>query len=395
MNFNKFSYDLGAAPSGIRELFAFAQKRAAIVGPENVFDFSIGNPSVPAPKEVEDAMKEIIENMSAIDLHAYTNAAGAEGTRAAIAGNLTRRFGVEFGADDIYVTVGAAAALNIVLRSLIAKEDDEIILLTPFFPEYTVFTQAQGGVPVICETDENLMIDIDKLAAAINENTKGIIINNPNNPAGVIYTEENLKAAFALLEEKEKEYGHPIFVIADEPYRELVYSDNKPVFLPTLYKNTVICYSWSKSLSLPGERIGYVALPKQVDEYQEFIYAINGAGRGLGYVNAPSLMQYVVEKCIDVEPDLAPYIECRDVLVKELSEMGYNVASPDGAFYLFIEAPDGNGADFCARLKEKDVLLVPGGAFASPRFARLAYCCPADKVRRAMPKFKEVMETYK
>ncbi len=395
MKFNKEMYGLGAAPSVIREIANFAWARAEVVGPENVYDFSIGNPSVPAPAEVQEAMLKIINEQDPTGYHSYTPGPGAPDTRAAVAENLTKRFGVEFTMDDIYMTVGAAASLSITLKSLICEPTDEVICVIPFFPEYTCFIKAQGGVPVLVEPADDLTIDTEKLAAAITPNTKAVILNTPNNPSGVIYPEANIKAAADVLKAKSEEYGHPIYIIADEPYRELVYTDEKVAFIPALYDNTVVCYSWSKSLSLPGERIGYIAVPKKLDGYEEFIPTINGAGRALGYVNAPSLMQQVVRDCIDVMPDVKPYDECRIALYDALVEMGYNVAKPSGAFYMYIEAPDGDSVAFAEKLKKYDVLVVPGVGFGTPSYVRLAYCCPVEKVQGALPAFEKVMAEYK
>ena len=293
------------------------------------------------------------------------------------------------------MTCGAAASLNITLRALISDPKDEIIVVIPYFPEYKVFIESQGGVPVFVQPDEHMNLDVENLKAAITPNTKAVIINSPNNPAGVIYPEALIEEACKVLEEKGKEYGHPIYVIADEPYRELVFTEEKVSFIPAVYANTVVCYSWSKSLSLPGERIGYIAVPKGFDGYDEFIPAINGAGRALGYVNAPSLMQQVVRDCIDVMPDIKPYAECREALYDSLVNMGYTVAKPSGAFYMYIKSPDGNSEDFAERLKKYDVLVVPGTGFGTPEYVRLAYCCPVERVKKALPAFEKVMAEYK
>lgn len=395
MKFNKDMYGLGAAPSVIREIANYGWERAAEVGEENVYNFSIGNPSVPSPDAVKQAMLKIINEEDPTAYHGYTPGPGAPDTRKAIADDLTERFGVEFTLDDIYMTCGAAASLNIVLRSLICEPTDEIICLVPFFPEYTCFIKSQGGVPVQVAPSEAMTIDVAKLEAAINANTKAVIINNPNNPSGVIYPEAELLAVAELLKKKSAEYGHAIYIIADEPYRELVYTDDKVVFIPTIYDNAIVCYSWSKSLSLPGERIGYIATPKSLDGYDEFIPTINGAGRALGYVNAPSLMQQVVRDCVKVQPDLKPYDECRVALYDELVKMGYTVAKPSGAFYMYIKAPDNDSVAFAEKLKKYDVLVVPGVGFGTPEYIRLSYCCPVAKIKAALPAFEKVMAEYK
>lgn len=395
MNINEKVYQMGVEPSVIREIFAFGCERAAVIGAENVMDFSIGNPSVPAPKEVQDTIIRIINNLQPKEYHSYTPGPGAPATRKAIADNLNKRFGSNFGPEDLYMTCGAAASLSIVLKTLIAKETDEIAVVIPFFPEYTAFIKAQGGIPVQIQPAEDLTLDIEKLKAAITPNTKAIIINSPNNPSGVIYPEANIKAACEVLKAKEAEYGHPIYIIADEPYRELVYTEEKVAFIPSIYDNTIICYSWSKSLSLPGERIGYIAVPKSVADYDLIIPAINGAGRVLGYVCAPSLFQQVVKECVDVMPDIEPYRVNRDLLYNALVEYGYNVAKPSGAFYMYIEAPDKDAEAFCEKAKQQDVLLVPGTGFGTPSYMRLSYCVEKAKVEKCLPVFKKLMEEYK
>ncbi len=395
MNINKDMYQLGVEPSVIREIFAFGCERAAVVGPENVLDFSLGNPSVPAPKEVQDAIVKIIQNQEPKSFHSYTPGPGAVDTRKAVADNLNKRYASNFAAEDIYMTCGAAASLSIVLKALIAKPTDEVAVIVPFFPEYTCFIKAEGGVPVIVEPADDLTIDIDKFKASITPNTKAVILNTPNNPSGVIYPEANIKAACEVLKAKSDEYGHPIYIIADEPYRELVYTDEKVAFIPSEYENTLVCYSWSKSLSLPGERIGYIAVPKAVENYSEVMPAINGAGRALGYVCAPSLFQQVVRDCIDVEADLTPYKENRDLLYNALVDYGYNVAKPSGAFYMYIEAPDKNAEAFCEKAMQHDVLLVPGAGFGTPSYMRLSYCVEKSKIEKCLPVFKKLMEEYK
>lgn len=392
---NQQAYAMGTAPSVIREIYAYGCERAAIVGPENVLDFSIGNPSTPAPEAVQNVIKKIIDSKEPKEYHSYTPGPGMPATRLAIAENLNKRFGSNFGAEDLYMTCGAAASLAIVLKTLIAEPTDEIAVIVPFFPEYTAFINAQGGVPVLVESDENLHIDVEKLRAAITPNTKAVIINSPNNPSGVIYPLDNIKAACEVLKEKEKEYGHSIYIIADEPYRELVYTDEKVAFIPELYNNTIICYSWSKSLSLPGERIGYIAVQKATDDYEVLIPALNGAGRALGYVCAPSLFQHIVRECIDIEPNIEPYRVNRDLLYNALVEYGYNVAEPSGAFYMYIEAPDKDAEAFCKKAMDLDMLLVPGAGFGTPSYMRLSYCVEKEKVEKSLPIFKKLIEEYK
>ncbi|WP_304205627.1 pyridoxal phosphate-dependent aminotransferase [Peptostreptococcus russellii] len=385
---------LGTEKSVIRELAAFAAMRAKEVGEENVLDFSLGNPSVPAPKEVQDAIIEIIKDNSPIMYHSYSSGMGHDGTREAIADNLNRRFGTDYSKNNILLTCGAAASLNIVFRALIASEDDEIVVLAPFFPEYSVFIKAQGGKQVLVDCKDDMQLNIDALRDSITKNTKAVIVNSPNNPSGVVYSKEEIEALAKLLEEKSEEFGKTIYLVTDEPYRELVLVDGLEVpFIPEYYKNTVVCYSWSKSLSLPGERIGYILIPDCVDD-KMLMAACSGAARALGYVCAPTLFQRVIEKCIDVEPDLTVYKENRDILYNGLTELGYKLAKPAGAFYLFIESPDGDSEKFSERAKEYDMIVVPGTGFGSKAHMRLSYCVETEKCRKALKVFEKMMEKY-
>ena len=365
---------LGNQKSVIRELAGFGAERAKVVGPENVLNFSIGNPSVPAPQAVQDAIIEIAKEWDPVKYHSYSAGNGHEGTRKAIAENLNKRFDTDYKAGDVFMTCGAAASLSITLKALIASPEDEIIVLAPFFPEYTVYIAEQGGKMVLVEAPADMQMDVSAIEKAITKNTKAIIVNNPNNPSGVIYTREEIEALIKVLEAKQKEYGHPIYIITDEPYRELVLIDDaEVVHIPPLYKNTVVCYSWSKSLSLPGERIGYILVPQEVED-KDLMAAVAGASRALGFVCAPTLMQFVIEKCIDVEPDVTVYKKNRDLLYDGLTKLGYNVAKPAGAFYLFIEAPNGDAKVFSDMAKEYDMLVVPGAGFGSPSYMRLSFC---------------------
>lgn len=392
---NQTMVNLGTAKSVIRELAAFGAERAKVVGKENVLDFSLGNPSVPAPKEVQEAILDIVQNMSPVEYHSYSSGAGHDGCREAIANNLNKRFGTNYTKDNLLMTCGAAASLSITLKALIADEKDEIVVLAPFFPEYTVFIKEQGGKQVMVEPQDDMQLNIEGIRNAITENTKAMIVNSPNNPAGVIYTKEEMMALAELLKEKEEEYGHAIYLIMDEPYRELVLMDDVEVaYMPNHYKNTVINYSWSKSLSLPGERIGYVLVPNEVDD-ELLMAGVAGAARALGYVCAPTLMQFVIERCVDVEPDVTVYKKNRDLLFDGLKELGYNVAKPAGAFYLFIEAPDGDSAKFSEKAKEHDMLIVPGAGFGAERFVRLSYCVETEKCEKSLPLFAKIMEEYK
>ena len=386
---------LGTSKSVIRELSGFGAARAAEIGAENVLDFSLGNPSVPAPKEVQDAIIDIIKDNSPKVYHSYSSGAGHNGTRKAIADNLNKRYGTDYTLDNLLMTCGAAASLNIVFKALIASPEDEVMVLAPFFPEYTVFIQSQGGKQVLVPAQSDMQLNIEGIKSALTPNTKAIVVNSPNNPSGVVYSEDEIKKLVEVLSNKSKEYGHTIYLITDEPYRELVLIDGLEVpFLPNYYDNTIVCYSWSKSLSLPGERIGYVLVPNKIDD-KMVMAACGGAARALGYVCAPTLFQMVIERCVDVEPDLTVYKKNRDLLYDGLTKLGYNVAKPAGAFYLFIEAPDGDSQKFSDKAKEHDMLVVPGAGFGSASHMRLSYCVETEKCERALPIFEKLMKDYK
>lgn len=392
---NKQCVELGKAKSIIREIAAFGAMRKPIVGEENVLDFSIGNPSVPAPKEVQDAIVEIIQNNSPVVYHSYSAGAGRDLCRTAVAEDLNKRFGTDYTKDNVFMTNGASTALNAIIKTIIAEEGQEIVIMAPFFPEYTMHIKAQGGVPVIVPVNDKMTINLDGVKEAITSKTQGIIVNSPNNPSGVIYSKEELEALCDILREKEKEYGHPIYIISDEPYREIVLSDELEVpFIPNMYDNTIVAYSWSKSLSLPGERIGYILVPNKVSD-KDFFAAVAGAARSIGHVCAPTLFQMVIEKCIGVEPDLEVYKKNRDLLYNSLTDLGYTVAKPDGAFYLFIEAPNKNAMEFAEKAKEYDLLLVPGGGFGSDAYLRLSYCVEPEKCQKAIPVFEKLIAEYK
>ncbi len=386
---------LGTARSVIREIAAYGAQRAQIVGPENVLDFSLGNPSVPAPKEVQEAIKDIVDSKEPKEYHGYTASNGAPGTRKAIADNLNKRYGTNYTGDNVFMTCGAAASFNIVMKSIIANPGDEVIVMAPYFPEYKPWIEAHGGKMVLIPAPEDFQIDLAGVEAAITNKTRGIIVNTPNNPSGVVYTKENLVKLSEILDKKSKEIGEPIYMVTDEPYRELVYTDAEVPHMPNLYKDTIVCYSWSKSLSLPGERIGYVLVPTECADFEELYPAIGGAARILGYVCAPHLFQQVVERCIDVEPDLDAYIKNRDLLYNGLVEMGYNVAKPEGAFYMFVQAPNKDATEFCKLLQKEDVLCVPGDGFGCSDYLRISYCVDTEKVEKALPAFKKAMEACK
>lgn len=388
------NYGLGSARSAIRELFEYGKKQATLIGAENVFDFSLGNPSVPSPSAVTDAFAEIIAECDPVSIHGYTSAQGSVEVRTAIANSIKRRFGFDASPDSLYMTCGAAAALCCSFRAL--ADDDgssEIIAIAPYFPEYKVFCEGAGArFRVVAADTEGFQIRFDILEDTINENTVGVIINSPNNPSGVIYSRETIEKLAALLSKKSKEYGHAIYIISDEPYRELVYTDAEVPYVPCIYKNTIVCYSYSKSLSLPGERLGYVFVPHTADNANKVYAAVAGAGRAFGYVCAPSLLQKVIAKCVDVMPDLTVYRENRNLLLENLTRMGYECAAPDGAFYLFLKAPSGNGNEFSEKAKGKNVLVVSGEGFGAPEFVRISYCVDTDMIKRALPVFEELIK---
>ena len=389
---NEKMYALGSKRSVIREIFEYCKSRAAEIGKENVFDFSIGNPSVEPPKEVNETATALLKNENSVSLHGYTSAQGDQGTRAAIAKSINERFGTALGANNIYMTCGAAASLTISLKALLC-EGDECILFAPFFTEYRVFVENAGGKVVISEPmPKTFQIDTDDFRRRITTRTKAVIINSPNNPSGVVYTESTVKAVVDILREKEREYGHEIYLVADEPYRELVFSDISVPYLMNYYRNTIVCYSYSKSLSLPGERIGYIAVNPEMQDSESVYLAVCGAGRSLGFVGAPSLFQAVVRNAVNARVDVGIYKKNRDLLYDSLTSYGYECVKPDGAFYLFVKAPEGDAYAFYERAKKKEVLVVPCDDFGVKGYVRIAYCVDYDRIVRALPAFRALSE---
>lgn len=386
---------LGKVRSEIREIFEYGNKRKAEIGADKVFDFSIGNPSVPAPKSVDNAIIDLVENFDSVALHGYTSAQGDGKVRETIANYVNKRFGTDITANNIYMTCGAAASLTIVMNAIMQK-DDECIVFTPYFPEYGVFLERTGAKLVAVDSEEKtFQIDIDKFEKAITEKTKAVIINSPNNPSGVVYTVETIEKMCKVLNDKQEEYGHPIFLITDEPYRELVYDDTEVPYMINYYDNTFVCYSYSKALSLPGERIGYIVVsPKMVDEADAYA-AVCGAGRALGYVCAPSLYQRVIERCIDETADISIYKTNRDLLYNALTEMGYECVYPDGAFYLFVKAMCEYAHEFCEKAKDYELLLVPADSFGTPGYVRVSYCVQTKQIEDALPAFEALAKNYK
>ena len=387
--------NLGTARSEIREAFAFAQARAAEVGAENVDDFSIGNPSVPAPATVAEAVHKLVDAIDPIKLHGYTPAQGDGQARGALADDLNRRFGTNYTADNFYLTAGAAGALCCALSAL-SCPGDTFITFAPYFPEYKVFVESAGAELVTVPADiEDFQIDFAAFDQALTPNTKGVIINSPNNPTGVVYSEATIQKLAQVLTEKSKEYGHTIWLISDEPYREIVYRDTPLPWVPNYYPNTLVCYSYSKSLSLPGQRIGYVLVPPQAEDADIVYAAVCGAGRALGYVCAPSLFQLVAAECTGQTADIEIYHKNRDLLLNALRDMGYTCAQPDGAFYLFPRSLEPDARAFCERARKYDLVLVPGDSFGCPGHVRISYCVPTEQIQRALHKFEQLAAEYK
>lgn len=394
---NQKYYGYGTAPSVIRELFAYGLEQSKKVGPENVFDYSLGNPSIPAPSKVNKTIKSLVDDVDSIKLHGYSMAPGFTEARAAIADNLNKRFNCNAKVNELFMTCGCAPALVSVAKALTTKPEDEFVCIAPFFPEYNIFFGAGGGkVAVVPADTKEFQIDIEALEKTINKNSVAVVINSPNNPSGVVYTEETLKKIADILYKKGNEYGHPIYIIADEPYRELVYGGVKVPFIPNVYDNTIVCYSWSKSLSLPGERIGYVYVPEKCEDGAAVYAAVSGAAREIGSVCPPTLVQRVIENTVNEDPDLVAYDENRTLLYNSLKEYGYECAKPDGAFYLFVKAPNGDAVAFSEKAKlEHNLLVVPGDGFACPGYFRLSYCVSNDMIKRSLPAFKAMIDSYK
>lgn len=393
-NVSQRMLNLGTARSEIREAFAFAQARAAEVGAENVDDFSIGNPSVPAPATVAEAVHKLVDAIDPIKLHGYTPAQGDAQARQALAEDLNRRFGTNYTADNFYLTAGAAGALCCALSAL-SCPGDTFITFAPYFPEYKVFVESAGAELVTVPADiEDFQIDFAAFDQALTPNTKGVIINSPNNPTGVVYSEATIQKLAQVLTEKSKEYGHTIWLISDEPYREIVYRDTPLPWVPNYYPNTLVCYSYSKSLSLPGQRIGYVLVPPRAEDADIVYAAVCGAGRALGYVCAPSLFQLVAAECTGQTADIEIYHKNRDLLLNALRDMGYTCAQPDGAFYLFPRSLEPDARAFCERARKYDLVLVPGDSFGCPGHVRISYCVPTEQIQRALHKFEQLAADY-
>ena len=390
--YNEYAFRLGNNSCCIREIAEYGQQRAAVVGPENVYNFTIGNPSLPCPPEVTETFRKLITDTNPLDIHSYTPAPGLLETRQAIAKDLNNRFGTTVQPEDLYIGCGASPELAAVFQAL-TFPGAEILAIAPYFTEYHPFVEAAGAVFKVVPADiPDFQIRMDALEEMLTPNTAAVIVNSPNNPAGTVYTEETLRTLADLLTKKSAQYGHPIYIVADEPYRELAYDGVQAPFIPTLYPNTIVCYSYSKSLSLPGERIGYIYVPKEAADSKALYTAIAGASRAIGHICAPSLLQKVIARCAHLRPDLTMYDRNRKALWQGLTDAGYEVAKPDGAFYLFVKAPGGDSKAFAEKAKQKDLFIVPGDDFGCPAYFRMCYCVPYETIQKSLPIFRELIK---
>ena len=391
--FNEKAYALGANRSVIRDLFEYGCQRAAVVGRENVYDYSLGNPSIPSPKEVDQTIREVLSDTDSLLVHGYTSAVGDYDTRKAISDDLNARYGAKTKPENFFITCGAAPALCSVLKAL-AIPDGEVLAVAPYFPEYKPFAEEAGlKFKVVPPDVPSFQIDLKAVAKMINQNTQAIILNSPNNPSGVVYTKETLIALRNVITEKIMDIGHTVYIISDEPYRELAYGVDVP-FIPSIFNDTIICYSYSKSLSLPGERIGYVYVPNDCTQSKQIYAAVAGAARSVGHVCAPSLWQKVIARCTHLRPDLESYDRNRKTLYDALTAMGYEMAKPDGAFYLFIKAPGGDANYFSEMAKKKDLLVVPGDSFGCPGYFRICYCVSQEMIQKSLPAFEALIKEF-
>ncbi|MBQ3665673.1 MAG: pyridoxal phosphate-dependent aminotransferase [Lachnospiraceae bacterium] len=379
--------------SVIRAMFEEGKKMAAIYGAENVYDFSLGNPNVPAPKEVNQAIIDVINEENSVLVHGYMSNSGYEDVRKAIADSLNRRFETNFNESNIVMTVGAAGGLNVILKSIL-NPGEEVIAFAPYFGEYRSYVGNYDGNLVVVSADtKEFQLNLEELEEKITKKTKAVIVNNPNNPSGVVYSEETIKKLSDVLNKKQSELGTAIYLISDEPYRELVYDGVEVPYLTKYFYNTIVGYSYSKSLSLPGERIGYVVIPDEAADSEQLKSAANVATRILGFVNAPSLMQRVVARCVDVEVNVEPYNKNRELLYTSLVEYGFECIKPQGAFYLFVKTP-GDEKDFVSAAKKHNILVVPGSSFACPGYMRIAYCVSYETIKNSLPGFKELAKEF-
>ena len=391
--YNKYTYGLGTTRSCIRELFEYGLKQAAVVGKENVYDFSLGNPSIPSPKKVNESIIDIVEHEDSLAVHSYTSAPGYDGVRKAVAEDLTARMGMEIKPSNLYFTCGAAPALVTVMRALNVDSATEVLAVAPFFPESRPFVEGTGNVFKYVPADtKDFQIDLVSLENMLTDHTQAVIINSPNNPSGVVFSRETLEKLAAILTKKSEQFGHPIYLVSDEPYRELVYGGAVVTWVPSVYKDTIVCYSYSKSLSLPGERLGYICIPDQLTDAKEIYAACAGAARVIGSVCAPSLIQKVVARCAGERPDLEAYEVNRAILYEGLKKIGYECAKPDGAFYLFVKAPGGDAKAFSDKAKAQNLLIVPSDDFGVEGYFRLSYCVAKKTIEDSLPIFARIFE---
>ncbi len=390
---NKKMEGLGKVRSVIRDLFEYGNTRKAEIGADKVFDFSLGNPSVPAPDCVTEELKALIENENPLALHGYSSAQGDFSVRKAIADYINDTHGTNFTPNSIYMTVGAAAGLTISLNALVC-DGDEVVAFAPFFPEYRVFAEAAGAKFVPLAATADFGIDTDALSAAVNEKTKAVIVNSPNNPSGVVLSEKDIVALCGVLKSKSDEYGHPIYLISDEPYRELVYDGVEVPYVTKYYSNSLVCYSFSKSLSIPGERIGYIAVSPDAADAGDVYAAVCGAGRALGYVCAPTLFQKLAARCLGMTADVSVYRHNRDLIYGALCSYGFECVKPDGAFYLFMKTPEPDAGAFSEKAKKHELLLVPADSFGCPGYVRISYCVSTEQIENSLPAFKALAEEY-
>ncbi len=395
MQYNEKMYGLGSKRSVIREIFEYSKKRAAEIGADKVFDFSLGNPSVEPPKAISDTIMALLSEGDSTLLHGYTSAQGDANVRAAIAQSIEKRHGVKMSPNLIYMTCGAAASLTVSLKAVM-NEGEECIVFAPFFTEYRVFVENAGGKLVVSTPmEKTFQVDLADFESRITPATKAVIVNSPNNPSGVVYSEETVRGICEILKRKSAELGHVIYLIADEPYRELVYGEVQVPYLMNYYDNTFVCYSYSKSLSLPGERIGYIAVCPAMQDAQKLYLAVCGAGRSLGFVCAPSLFQQVVGRNVDTTVNVDVYKQNRDLLLDNLTAYGYECVKPDGAFYLFVKALEKDAAAFCERAKKHEILVVPCDDFGVEGYIRIAYCVDKGRIERALPAFEALAKEYR
>lgn len=391
---NETMYQRGAESSVIREIFTYACERKEQIGAQNVFDFSLGNPSVPAPAAVRESIERSLDELPSEQLHGYTPAPGLPSTRAAVAASLNRRFGTTYAASDVFMTVGAAASVSCSLHALV-NPGEEVIVIAPFFPEYRVWIENAGAVcREVLADQETFQIDVAAVRDAITPNTAAVIIDSPNNPTGAVYSRENLEALALVLRQANGAREQPVFLISDEPYREVVYGVEVP-WVPSIYEHTVVCYSYSKSLSLPGERVGWILVPNTMPMADKVMPAVAGAARCLGFVCAPALFQRVVEDCVDEPSDVDAYARNRETLTRALSEYGYTYVEPDGAFYLWVRALEDDAEAFCERARSFELLPVPSNSFGVPGWIRIGYCVSHETIERSLPAWKALAETYK